>query len=718
MSKKQLSDLSFESISRIFNLLSPTQSHEPATKGYVDSILAYNNISQIMYVRKDGNDTTGDGSFTKPFLTIHKANTTITDATQFKKYIIDVGAGVYVETQLALKKYIFIHGKGRDVSRIDLTGHASGGLKLDASISGTVGTFVLKGLHIGGSTGTYFDLTDKGGGTSILVIDDCYLLSLSSLCPDDSQVIIRNSEIYGSCSLSNTSLLAYNSVFDDLAIGLSSALGTFNYLYNITVGSTFNLPTTLTSFMVTYIRASSIGYFNATQSGGSTNYLYHDGCSFMKDNTTIGAGVTVEFLSDAKYLGYTPTTSGNWLTQPIDVKGALDKLATDKMFKEPVYQNIYVFHSYTGTIENGSYSHPFKTLQSAINFAFTMGANSHIWLMSRGFTENITINNYNANLTIQGFGAIDNNSTNMTGSITISGTSTRIRLINFQISAPSGPDVIYDGCDGRCYMVNMQLNGATGGVEFRNVWKRWYEFTDCSINGSGLNIIGSPTTSPLISTFRLRGAGNIVLNTSASLQLFDSANFGGITHTNGNLIIDGGRGITGAFNSTANTPNVFRMYNFNMINASTQLFIPINKTGTAPYVLSGVLRDETVDVLTGVRTYQGLTAVDQRYVPLTPSDWITSPSSVYEALNSLGQHKLRETFETVNKNLKASNATSLNYTGNRLDSVVYANGITKTLNYTGNDLTSIVLSGSTPSGISLTKTLVYGSGKLTSFSYS
>lgn len=78
---------------------------------------------------------------------------------------------------------------------------------------------------------------------------------------------------------------------------------------------------------------------------------------------------------------------------------------------------------------------------------------------------------------------------------------------------------------------------------------------------------------------------------------------------------------------------------------------------------------------------------------------------------------LSESFETVSKNLDASDAT-LNYTGDELTSIVYANGITKTLSYTGSNLTTVVLSGSTPSGISLTKTLSYTGDNLTGVAYS
>lgn len=78
---------------------------------------------------------------------------------------------------------------------------------------------------------------------------------------------------------------------------------------------------------------------------------------------------------------------------------------------------------------------------------------------------------------------------------------------------------------------------------------------------------------------------------------------------------------------------------------------------------------------------------------------------------------IAESFETVSKNLDASGAT-LNYTGDQLDSIDYANSITKTFSYTGANLTSVVLSGSTPSGINLTKTLSYTGDNLTGVAYS
>jgi hypothetical protein len=80
---------------------------------------------------------------------------------------------------------------------------------------------------------------------------------------------------------------------------------------------------------------------------------------------------------------------------------------------------------------------------------------------------------------------------------------------------------------------------------------------------------------------------------------------------------------------------------------------------------------------------------------------------------------VQQSFETISKNLKASDY-ELTYNGaGDLTVITYANGIIKTLGYLGSgDLGTIALSGATPGGIDLVKTLLYTDGNLTSVSYS
>lgn len=90
-----------------------------------------------------------------------------------------------------------------------------------------------------------------------------------------------------------------------------------------------------------------------------------------------------------------------------------------------------------------------------------------------------------------------------------------------------------------------------------------------------------------------------------------------------------------------------------------------------------------------------------------------------ETSESLAAKYVAIAFETVSKNLRSADGV-INFTGDLLTSIVYADGITKTLNYNGGGLlTSVVLSGSTPVDIKLTKTFTWDASDLpTTFTYS
>jgi hypothetical protein len=81
---------------------------------------------------------------------------------------------------------------------------------------------------------------------------------------------------------------------------------------------------------------------------------------------------------------------------------------------------------------------------------------------------------------------------------------------------------------------------------------------------------------------------------------------------------------------------------------------------------------------------------------------------------------LSNEFESISKNLK-SYPYVITYIGSDIDYITYITDtgtIIKTFNYTLSVLTSLVLSGDTPSGIELTKTLHYSGSDLTSVTYS
>lgn len=64
----------------------------------------------IIHVDKEGNDISGDGSLSSPYLTIAKAITTITDSSETNRYLILVAPGIYTEAQLNMPEYTSING--------------------------------------------------------------------------------------------------------------------------------------------------------------------------------------------------------------------------------------------------------------------------------------------------------------------------------------------------------------------------------------------------------------------------------------------------------------------------------------------------------------------------------------------------------------------------------------------------------------------------------
>ena len=111
------------------------------------------------------------------------------------------------------------------------------------------------------------------------------------------------------------------------------------------------------------------------------------------------------------------------------------------------------------------------------------------------------------------------------------------------------------------------------------------------------------------------------------------------------------------------------------------------------------------------------TAVNQVTVNQSPANVVEIQASGTQGVQG---DSWQEEFETVSKNLKSYSA-SFSYAGDQLTSITYAapgGDIVKTFGYNGlGELVTITLSGNTPLGIDLVKTLSYTAGVLTGVSY-
>jgi hypothetical protein len=160
----------------------PTLATVATTGAYSDltgtpTIPGSTGFSQVIYVDKNtGNDTTGNGSLTLPYLTVGKAMSVIPTSglSLTNSYAIQLGPGAYVEASLAIKPFVHICGMGHLASRISLT---SNEITLDTSGGMFTGNSRVGFYNMGFSGNTGFNFNTSALSFASLVVDgrDCWV---------------------------------------------------------------------------------------------------------------------------------------------------------------------------------------------------------------------------------------------------------------------------------------------------------------------------------------------------------------------------------------------------------------------------------------------------------------------------------------------------------------------------------------------------------------
>jgi hypothetical protein len=116
--------------------------------------------AEIVFVNTAGNDTTGDGSFDNPFLTVQTAINSIPDASAVKPYEVSVAPGIYA-SPFVLSPFIFVVGAGQEITFLAPTaaqvlgaGFAGAGVKTAGIHNASLTTNVVANFAAIGSTGT------------------------------------------------------------------------------------------------------------------------------------------------------------------------------------------------------------------------------------------------------------------------------------------------------------------------------------------------------------------------------------------------------------------------------------------------------------------------------------------------------------------------------------------------------------------------------------
>lgn len=324
--------------------------------------------------------------------------------------------------------------------------------------------------------------------------------------------------------------------------------------------------------------------------------------------------------------------------------GSLDALS--------YYHELHVDFDFAGATSDGSPAYPYKTIQAAVD-AFQLrplgtSANTCIFIHGKEnsvITENVVINSAVNYLYLKAVvaGNIDTSAITVTGSLTISGTSTRVRVEGLCFQTTLGtPALTINGSPGRHNFYNCQFQG--GGVSFTGSYSNFFEFVDCTVTGP-LSIAGTPAANTLISFYRFRGASCALTVNAANafVPMYDTYGLYSVAHQAGTLAITGlwGWG-AGSFTSTASA-GLLSLCDVSMLK-SDYTYGAINKTGSCYYLLNNVQRNEAVDTLSGTRVAYGATSADAKYLPVDNSKWSVAPANVKAALDNLADTRASKTY--------------------------------------------------------------------------
>lgn len=291
--------------------------------------------AQTCYVSKAGNDSTADGSYFKPFLTISAAITSITDASSSKYYQVVVGPGTYTEN-LTLKPAIFVVGEngggGGEAGPVRINGTIVCG-----STFSTVGarwglanliclSSVTIDLHaIGGAvvdTGDLFNFVCFGnfiftarGSSEGFFWSNGYVIGTSSF--NSGQVTCTNIQFVGNWTVSDSLATPFLGQFFNCPFvgGTETVTGS---AVGQCIVRLYNCSPTQNSLTIT----------------GADSFVQADVTSIpYASGLSISGGATLSRYSDAIGVNYAPGTSSNWSSVPSLVSAGLDTLASSGVVK-------------------------------------------------------------------------------------------------------------------------------------------------------------------------------------------------------------------------------------------------------------------------------------------------------------------------------------------------------------------------------------------------
>lgn len=285
-------------------------------RAVLDALIAIP-VTEVKFVDNTRTDSyTEDGSEMKPFKTIQAAIDSIADASNSKKYMIEIKAGAYTE-DLTFKPYVELKGESKETTKVTGTHgcvfSTGGRLEVrDITIRGTItfdkptGTVPGVSIWIANVWADSIVANFKGTVDYLQITNDC--LISGNITHHSSHVLVRDSLVYGNIVTDDQDLEVPDPVYGDSGTRNISGCG----CNNITVRGN------------SWLEIHDGHTWGSLTSDGASAYLNYDVVSAPENpaNVIVLNSGNVDLMSHASALSNDSSVSGN------SVKDALNNCVT------------------------------------------------------------------------------------------------------------------------------------------------------------------------------------------------------------------------------------------------------------------------------------------------------------------------------------------------------------------------------------------------------
>ena len=329
----------------------PTGAQGPPGQGGCDEPTTQ---TRVVFVTKAGDDATADGTVCHPFLTITAAMASITDAISpfpdpnnvTKRYVISIGPGQYIESQVHLKANVQLVGTSSLLTRLAIPFDINDPSWTDLNFSKDPRSGFVDVSLLSPPLDFNFQVPQSVSGKLFFRnVSITPTPVFTALATSVNQVNISDSQLSSGYTQNGINMSMFGSFVSAGNITINSQISTDtqvnlvgggingNIIVNVQSGHIPIDPLNLTSFAITENNFNPFPNSGALIVNGVDNVITlvratADSIPIRQRLTLIGTATSLVRVNDAFGSAYTPTNPADWTAPPpTTVQEALDRIA-------------------------------------------------------------------------------------------------------------------------------------------------------------------------------------------------------------------------------------------------------------------------------------------------------------------------------------------------------------------------------------------------------